>query len=105
MVRFKNSSAEAKYCNMHTRIAVIRVRHGPHKFLLRAIPSVNDVAGRLVKTNILYVGATIKQCFLFIMKYQEKKLEQMWSGLRTETEREQMMTALLTFTPAMKDIK
>ncbi|XP_011351032.1 ribonuclease P/MRP protein subunit POP5 [Ooceraea biroi] len=95
----------AKYCNMHTRIAVIRVRHGPHKFLLRAIPSVNDVAGRLVKTNILYVGATIKQCFLFIMKYQEKKLEQMWSGLRTETEREQMMTALLTFTPAMKDIK
>jgi ribonuclease P/MRP protein subunit POP5 len=59
-------SIAAKYCNVHTRIAVIRTRHGPHKFLLRAIASVNDVAGRLVKTNILYVGATIKHCFLFI---------------------------------------
>ncbi|KAH0952302.1 hypothetical protein HN011_005341 [Eciton burchellii] len=95
----------AKYCNVHTRIAVIRTRHGPHKFLLRAIASVNDVAGRLVKTNILYVGATMKHCFLFIRKHQERKLEEMWSKLRTETERTEMTTALMTLTPAMKDIK
>lgn len=95
----------AKYCNTHTRIAVIRSRHGPHKFLLHAVPLINDMAGRFVATRILYVGATMKHCFVFIKKHQERKLEQMWSKLRTETERKEMTTALLTLTPAMKDFK
>lgn len=56
----------AKYCNTHTKIALVKARHGPHKFLLRAIPLMNDVGGRHVKINILYIGATIKHCFLFI---------------------------------------
>lgn len=96
---------DAKYCNIHTKIALLKVRHGPHKFVLHAVPLINDVGGRFVKTNILYMGATMKHCFLFIRKYQEKKLERMWSKLRTETERKEMKTALMTLTPAMKDIK
>lgn len=59
-------SVAAKYCNTHTRIAVIRSRHGPHKFLLHAVPLINDMAGRFVATRILYVGATMKHCFVFI---------------------------------------
>ncbi|XP_032681979.1 ribonuclease P/MRP protein subunit POP5 [Odontomachus brunneus] len=93
----------AKYCNTHTKIALVKARHGPHKFLLRAIPLMNDVGGRHVKINILYVGATIKHCFLFIRKHQEKKLEQIWASLRTDTERKEMEEALMTLTPAMKD--
>jgi len=56
----------AKYCNVQTKIAIVRLRHGPHKFALHAIPLINDVGERLVKTKILYVGATLKHCFLFI---------------------------------------
>lgn len=56
----------AKYCNIHTKIALVKTRHGPHKFLLKAIPIINDIAGRLVSVKILYVGATLKHCFLFI---------------------------------------
>ncbi|EFN82441.1 ribonuclease P/MRP protein subunit POP5 [Harpegnathos saltator] len=93
----------AKYCNMHTKIALVKVRHGPHKFLLHAIPLMNDIGGRHVKTNILYIGATMKHCFLFIRKHQEKKLEQIWASLRTDTERKEMETALMTLTPAMRD--
>lgn len=44
----------------------MKTRHGPHKFLLKAIPLINDIAGRLVSIEILYVGATLKHCFLFI---------------------------------------
>lgn len=44
----------------------MRLRHGPHKFALHAIPLINDIGERLVKTKILYVGATLKHCFLFI---------------------------------------
>ncbi|KAL6447041.1 hypothetical protein ACFW04_001415 [Cataglyphis niger] len=57
---------DAKYCNSYTKIALVKIRHGPHKFVLRAIPLINDIGGRLVKTSILYVGATMKHCFLFI---------------------------------------
>lgn len=93
----------AKYCNTHTKIALVKIRHGPHKFLLHSIPLINDIGGRYVKTKILYIGATMKHCFLFIRKYQEKKLEQVWMSLRTETERKDMEKALMTLTPAMKD--
>lgn len=96
---------DAKYCNPQTKIALVRIRHGPHKFVLRAIPLINDVGGRFVKMNILYVGATMKHCFLFIRKHQEGKLEEIWSKLRTETERKEMQTILTTLTPAMKDFK
>ncbi|XP_048262127.1 ribonuclease P/MRP protein subunit POP5-like [Bombus terrestris] len=93
----------AKYCNIHTKIALVKTRHGPHKFLLKAIPIINDIAGRLVSVKILYVGATLKHCFLFIKRYQQQKLEKVWGTLKTETERKNMENALMTLTPAMKD--
>ncbi|XP_076666228.1 POP5 ribonuclease P/MRP subunit [Andrena cerasifolii] len=93
----------AKYCNIHTRIALVKTRHGPHKFLLESIPHINDIAGRLVSVRILYVGATLKHCFLFIKKYQQGRLEQMWSSLKTDMERKKMEASLMTLTPAMKD--
>lgn len=56
----------AKYCNPYTKIALVKVRHGPHKFLLHTIPLINNISERRVQTNILYIGATMKHCFLFI---------------------------------------
>ncbi|XP_020282595.1 ribonuclease P/MRP protein subunit POP5 [Pseudomyrmex gracilis] len=96
---------DAKYCNSCTKIAIVRVRHGPHKFLLRAIPLINDIDNKLVKTTILYVGATMKHCFLFIRKHQEKALEQMWSKLQTDNKKKEMETVLMTLTPAMSQFK
>lgn len=93
----------AKYCNAHTKIAIVKSRHGPHKFLINAIPIIKDIAGRLVSVKILYVGATMKHCFLFIKKFQHQKLEQAWNTLKTETERKNMKDALMTLTPAMKE--
>lgn len=96
---------DAKYCNVQTKIAIVRLRHGPHKFALHAISLINKVGKRSVNTKILYVGATLKHCFLFIRKHQEKKLEQLWSKLPTEAEKKQMETLLMTLTPAMRDLK
>lgn len=56
----------AKYCNPGTKIAIIKIRHKAHTLLLNSIPKINDVGGTLVKIDILYVGATIKHCFIFI---------------------------------------
>ncbi|XP_034192767.1 POP5 ribonuclease P/MRP subunit [Osmia lignaria lignaria] len=93
----------AKYCNARTKIALVKTRHGPHKFLLKSIPVINDIAGRLVSIKILYVGATLRHCFLFIKKYQQQKLEQIWYTLKTDMERKKMEETLMTLTPAMKD--
>ncbi|KAG8036250.1 hypothetical protein G9C98_004830 [Cotesia typhae] len=67
----------AKYCNTHTKIALIRCRHGPHNYLISTIPK----------------------------KYQTKKLESMWASLKNDNERKKMIDALMTLTPAMKNFQ
>ncbi|XP_008548861.1 ribonuclease P/MRP protein subunit POP5 [Microplitis demolitor] len=93
----------AKYCNTHTKIALIRCRHGPHNYLINTIPKIIDIGGKTVSIKILYVGATMKKCFLFIRKYQTKKLESMWASLKNDNEKKKMIDALMTLTPAMKN--
>ncbi|CAG5090171.1 Similar to POP5: Ribonuclease P/MRP protein subunit POP5 (Bos taurus) [Cotesia congregata] len=95
----------AKYCNTHTKIALIRCRHGPHNYLISTIPKVIDIGGTTVSIKILYVGATMKKCFAFIRKYQTKKLESMWASLKNDNERKKMIDALMTLTPAMKNFQ
>ncbi|KAJ8681216.1 hypothetical protein QAD02_017003 [Eretmocerus hayati] len=94
----------AKYCNAHTKIALIKCRHGPHTFILNAIPNINDLGGKSVSLKIIYVGATMKHCFIFIKNFQRRKLELMWQKLKNDQEREKLEGALMTMTPAMKDL-
>lgn len=94
----------AKYCNNYTKIAMIRCRHGPHEFILQSIPEINDVGDRNVSVKILHVGATMKHCFAYIKKYQEKKLELMWSNLKNDNEKKQMIDIMMTLTPSMKEL-
>ncbi|XP_058791633.1 uncharacterized protein LOC131664500 [Phymastichus coffea] len=94
----------AKYCNSYTKIGLIKIRHGPHMFLLNAIPKINDLGGKLVTVKILYVGATMKHCFLFIRKYQRNKLELMWKELKSEKEKKDCEQKLMTMSPAMKEL-
>ncbi|KAL2723340.1 ribonuclease P/MRP protein subunit POP5-like, partial [Vespula maculifrons] len=96
---------QAKYCNAQTKIALIKSRHGPHKFILNCIPLLSDIDGRAVTVNILYVGATIKHCFIFIRTYQQKKLEKMWDTFRNDNERREMQKALMQLTTSMKNNK
>ncbi|KAL0128677.1 hypothetical protein PUN28_003806 [Cardiocondyla obscurior] len=96
---------DAKYCNAQTKIAVVRLRHGPHKFVLHAIPLISNIGEQQpVETKILYVGATLKHCFLFIRKHQERKLEQLWAKLPTEVEKKRIENFLMTLTSATRDL-
>ncbi|KAK0174747.1 hypothetical protein PV327_010481 [Microctonus hyperodae] len=99
------SGFSATYCNEHTKIALIRGRHGPHKFLMKAIPAINDIAGKFVSVEILYVGATMKHCFIFIRNHQIKKIESVWKSLKNDQERQKVIDTLMTLTSATKDLK
>ncbi|KAI4462228.1 octanoyltransferase [Holotrichia oblita] len=87
----------AKYCNEKTRIAVIRVRHGPHRFVTSALPCIKTIENKRVKLNILYVGATIKQCFKFILVYQQQKYDQFCSKLKSDEEKAALKESIMNF--------
>ncbi|XP_008486522.1 ribonuclease P/MRP protein subunit POP5 isoform X1 [Diaphorina citri] len=70
-----------KYLNPKTRIAFIRVPFGPHKLLTSVLPLIKKVDKLPVKLSILYVSATISQCFKFVRDYQRRHLEELWSLL------------------------
>lgn len=87
-----------KYCNENTRIAVLRSRHGPHKFVSSALPFVTKIGKLDVRLRTLHVGATLKHSFKFIMKHQRAYLDSMWSQLKTDEERKSLEEAVMDFT-------
>ncbi|GLV34119.1 POP5 ribonuclease P/MRP subunit [Carabus blaptoides fortunei] len=64
----------AKYCNPQLRIALFRARHGPHKIVASSLPFVDLIDGKKIVMRSLYTGATIRNCFKFLIKYQQQKI-------------------------------
>lgn len=87
----------AKYCNEHTRIAVIRTRRGPHKFVASVLPCIKAVDNKNVIVKTLYVGATIRQCFFFIKNYQQDKFDRYCENLKTEEEKRTLLEDMNRF--------
>lgn len=87
-----------KYCNENTRIAIIRSRHGPHRFVTSSLPFITKIGKLDVKLNTLHVGATLKHSFKFIQKHQRAYLDSMWSKLKTDEERQKLEAAVLDYT-------
>ncbi|XP_072943811.1 ribonuclease P/MRP protein subunit POP5 [Epargyreus clarus] len=87
-----------KYCNERTRIAILRSRHGPHKFVTSALPFITKIGNLDVSLRTLHVGATLKHSFMFIQKYQRAYLDSMWSKLKTDDERRALEAAVMDFT-------
>ncbi|XP_045445892.1 ribonuclease P/MRP protein subunit POP5 [Melitaea cinxia] len=89
-----------KYCNENTRIAIIRSRHGPHRFVTSSLPFITKVGKLDVILKTLHVSATMKHSFKFIQKHQRAYLDKMWSKLRTDDERKALEEAVMDFTKA-----
>lgn len=89
-----------KYCNENTRIAIIRSRHGPHRFVTSSLPFITKVGKLDVILKTLHVSATMKHSFKFIQKHQRAYLDTMWSKLRTDDERKALEEAVMDFTKA-----
>nr|CAD7437709.1 unnamed protein product [Timema bartmani] len=85
----------AKYCNEKTRVAFVRARHGPHRLLASCLPLVNRIENHQVMLRILYTGATLRQCYKFIQKYQRLQLQRFWANLKTDKQRKEMEDAVM----------
>jgi hypothetical protein len=56
-----------KYCNVYTRVAVVRARHGPHRLVASCLPLVTQLEQIPVSLKTLYTGATLMQCNKFLV--------------------------------------
>lgn len=81
------SGFTAKYCNENTRIALIRIRHGPHLIVTSCLPLITRIDDTNIDINTLYTGATIRQCYRFLLKYQQTKFHSFYGNLKTDDER------------------
>nr|CAG4642889.1 EOG090X0GYO [Evadne anonyx] len=81
---------EVKYCNEHTRVAVIRSRHGPHRLVGSSLPFLSKIGKKSVRIHSIYTGGTIVKCFKFLQKYHEKKLGEALRLCKNEAEKQKM---------------
>ncbi len=51
------------YCNPETHVAMIQVRHGPHRLVSSSLPFLNQIRDEKVIPKLIYTGATIRHCF------------------------------------------
>lgn len=92
----------AKYCNKRTRIAVIKCRHGPHKLVTSSLPFIKRIETKNVSIHLLYIGATIKHCFMFVSNFQQKKFEEYCVTLKTDEEKEALKKEIMNLDPVME---
>lgn len=88
----------AKYCNENTRIAILRARHGPHKFVTSSLPFITRIGKLDVILHTIHVGATLKHSFKFIQRYQRAFLDSVYLSLKSDKEKKQMEFAVMDFT-------
>uniref|UniRef100_R4G341 Ribonuclease P/MRP protein subunit POP5 n=2 Tax=Rhodnius TaxID=13248 RepID=R4G341_RHOPR len=72
------------YCNEITHIAIIRVRHGPHKIVTSSFPAITSLGNVQAKINTLYVGGTLHQCYKMILKHQKESLLKLLPSIKEE---------------------
>jgi len=63
------------YANKWSRLVIMRVRHGPHKFVSSSIPFITEIRKEAVVGKLLYTGATIRHCNIFMVNLQTNQLK------------------------------
>ena len=69
------------YANKDSRLVVMRCRHGPHTLLTSSLPFLSHVRKEPVVCRLLYTGATVRHCHMFMVKRQTAVLKAVKSGL------------------------
>jgi len=70
------------YANKATRLAIMRVRHGPHTLIASSLPLLTHIRNEGIVSRLLYTGATVRHCHMFMVKRQTRQLELAKAGLK-----------------------
>ncbi|CRK97799.1 CLUMA_CG011178, isoform A [Clunio marinus] len=80
-----------KYFNEKHKLVIVRLSHGPHKFLSSILPLSTKAGKELAKFQILYIGATIRQCKKYIVKHQNEFIRQTIGAFKDDSERKEFL--------------
>jgi len=83
-----------KYFNERHRLIIIKLSHGPHRFLTSILPLQTNAGKELARFRILYIGATIRQCKKHIVKHQNEFIRQTVGEFGSEAERQEFLSNL-----------
>lgn len=94
-----------KYINKHTGLVVIRARRGTHRLLASALPmvrtaSINNKETANISISTLYTGACVKQCLLFIKRYQMDEYHKA-AVTMSEEERQELKEMFMNYSLAI----
>ncbi|XP_065209166.1 ribonuclease P/MRP protein subunit POP5 [Planococcus citri] len=73
-----------KYCNESTGVAILKMRHGPHRFVCTVIPLITELGKEPVQLQTIRITATLHQAFIHLKIHQEKELEKIWNCVKDE---------------------
>jgi len=83
-----------KYFNEKHNLVIIRVSHGPHRFVTSILPLLTKAGKELARYRILYIGATIRQCQKHVIKHQHDFIRQTIGKFETDEERQSFLKGL-----------
>jgi len=72
------------YANKATRLIILRCRHSAQDLLASCIPLLDKVRKDAIIARLLYTGATIRHCHLFMVNRQRKFLEKARIALKED---------------------
>ncbi|CAO1416887.1 unnamed protein product [Diamesa serratosioi] len=83
-----------KYCDPDSKLLILRVSHGPHRFLTSILPLLTVAGKESVVYRILYIGATIRQCKKHIIKHQHQFIGKTLGAINTHEDKEEFLKNL-----------
>ena len=86
---------DVRYSNQWTKVAIVKSRNRPRRFVESALPFISLVDNNQVRVHSLYTGASIFRCFLFLKKYQQGEIMQALRCCENDEEKRYSIGSLL----------
>ncbi|CAO1408993.1 unnamed protein product [Diamesa tonsa] len=83
-----------KYCDSDSKLLIIRVSHGPHRFLTSILPLLTVAGKESVVYQILYIGATIRQCKKHIIKHQHQFIGRTLGTMKSQHDKAEFLKCI-----------
>ncbi|XP_014240234.1 ribonuclease P/MRP protein subunit POP5 [Cimex lectularius] len=95
----------ASYCNELTNVVILRVKHGPHKYITTTLPLITKIGKDIAKLRIIHVGATLRHSYMNIVRHQKTKLDRILKQAKTEEEKEALEAKVLQIKGILQNAK
>uniref|UniRef100_A0A182J4T4 Ribonuclease P/MRP protein subunit POP5 n=1 Tax=Anopheles atroparvus TaxID=41427 RepID=A0A182J4T4_ANOAO len=82
------------YFNAKTHLCIIQCSHGPHRFITSILPLLTTADTESARFRTLYVGATLRQCHKFIVKYQQRYINKTIGNYRGNMQKKKLVEAV-----------